>query len=177
MYYRVAKNSHLFQVGFQIGRALHILKKHLSPGSHGNRHPWINVDRCFWNGAGKESGHNSLWIRGESFCSSLTWSLILLSYFLALLILHSPWFLSEEIPSIVSACPVGWTGRGDGEKGQTSHWHEEMGWEAKLLGLRISCMLYCLAVCVFPLSMIPIKYICHFMLTILSAKGLLVSFA
>lgn len=73
----------------------------------------------------------------------------MLSYFLALLILHSPWFFFEEIPSIVSACPVGWTGMGDGEKGQTSHWHEEMGWEAKLLGLRISCMLYCLAVCIF----------------------------
>ena len=97
------------------------------------------MERCFWNGAGKGSGQDSLWIRGESFCSSLSWSLILLSYFLALLILHSPWFFSEEILSIVSACPVGWTGREDGRKGQTSHWHEEMGWEAKLLGLRISC--------------------------------------
>lgn len=103
----------------------------------------------FWKGGWERKWTWQPLIRGESFCSSLSWSLILLSYFLALLILHSPWFFFEEIPSYNSACPVGWTGMGDGEKGQTSHWHEEMGWEAKLLGLRISCMLYCLAVCIF----------------------------
>lgn len=70
--------------------------------------------------------------------------------------------------------PVQWARQGEemGRRVRHSHWHEEMGWEAKLLGLRISCMLYCFAVCIFPLSMVPLKGICPFMLTVLSAVGL-----
>nr|XP_035975037.1 uncharacterized protein LOC118552614 [Halichoerus grypus] len=92
-------------------------KKHLSPSSHGNRHPCIVVERCFWNGAGKGSGHNCLWVRGETFWSSHelkphpSFLLPSPSHFAQPLVL----IFSEEVASRVSAFPIDWTGRGDGE--------------------------------------------------------------